>query len=127
MKIHQLINYELLIGENSVELFDYFNVDELHGLKRIDAINYSETNDDCYIGGMSNFNPYDELLCMNPIPYIFINRKCLKNDFRDISLLYHEMIHQGLLQYGWDMNKEEEMVTWIEEQVNYILRNNLLK
>lgn len=126
MKIIRLPKYDLLIGNDSVELFDYFGVNELHGLKRSDAVRYNETNDDAYIAGMTNFNPYDRLLTKNPKPYTFINSKRLKNDFRDITLIFHELMHQALLQYDWNMDLEEEMISWAEEQTNYIFKNSLI-
>ena len=126
MKIIHRNKYDLLIGDDSVELFDYFNVNELHGLKRSDAVNYNETNKDVFIAGMSNYHPSDRLLIKYPKPYVFINTKPLKNDFRDISLVMHEMIHQSLLQHNWDINLEEEIITWAENETNYIFKNSLI-
>ena len=126
MKIVHRNKYDLLIGDDSVELFDYFGVNELHGLKRSEAVNYNETNDDLYIAGMSNYHPSDRLLIKYPKPYTFINRKALKNDFRGITLLTHELTHQALLQYDWNMDYEEEIISWVEQQANYILKNSLI-
>lgn len=126
MKIIHRPSYTFLLGDDSVELFDYFNVEELHGLTREVAELYGDTNDDAYIAGMSNFHPYDRALTKSPKPYTFINRKRLKNDFRDVTLLMHELMHQAILQYGWDLSREEEIISWAEAEANYLLKHSII-
>lgn len=118
--------YVLLLGDDSVSLFDYFGVEELHGLEKSVALKYNDTEDDAYIAGMSNYHPYDKSLSKSPKPYVFINKKRLKNDYRDVTLLMHELTHQGILQHNYDMELEELFISWAENEVNYIMKYNLL-
>jgi len=113
------INYVFLISDKSVHLFDYYKVDDLHGLKRKDCLEYSETKDDAYIAGMSNLAPDGTK------PYVFINKSRLKGDYRDATLIMHEMMHLSLLRNTWniDDDEEEEIITWAETETNWLMEN----
>ena len=120
-------SYVLLIGNSSVELFDYFMTDELHGLNRIEAEAYVESKDDSYIAGMANYHPMDKNLSLLFKPYVFINRKRLKGTYEDIATLNHELLHMArLLAGGINDNNEEAIVTWIEREIKYIVDNGIV-
>lgn len=115
-------NYQLLIGENSMELFDYFGVEELHGLTRQVAEIYPDTPESAYIWGMSNIAPK-----ANKLPYVFFNKKRLKGNYTDVTGFLHEYLHLARLLYK-DINdtNEEEVVSWIETQINWMIENGVV-
>lgn len=126
MKIINRPNYTLLIGDDSVELFDFFGVDTLHGLTREVAELYGDTNDDAYIAGMSNYHPFDKGLTKFPKPYTFINKKRLKNDYRDVTLLMHELMHQSFLQHNYNIDLEEMIISWANDEADYLLKHSII-
>ena len=55
IKTKQYKDFLLIIGKSS-DIFDYFGVEELHGLKRSECY---DTPDDAYIAGLCNQFPDD--------------------------------------------------------------------
>lgn len=120
MEIIYYAQFVLLIGNNAVDLFDYYGVQEMHGVNRTSCINRIAEGG-TYIDGFCNYDPRDTTLSKTPLPFVFINRSALKGDYRDITLINHEMAHMSLLLHNWDVDKyEEEIVTWAEEQTNLV-------
>lgn len=120
--------FVLLLGNDATEIFDYYNVDKMHGLNRKDAqeeeIDKKKGNG-VYIYGWTNFDPRDKKLNKkSPYkPFLFINKKHLKGDFTDITLVNHEAMHMAILLNDWDIiNKEEETITFAEEMTNKIVK-----
>lgn len=107
--------YEFLIGYNALELFDYYGVDELHGLNRTDCIKRMEEGG-TYIDGMCNLIPNDYSRF-----YIFINLSACDGSYKDITLVQHECTHGGFIKYNYNPIKEEEIITWGEELTNEIM------
>lgn len=108
-------DYEFLIGEDAIELFDYYGVDELHGLNRTACIKRMEEGG-TYFDGMCNFIPNDYSRF-----YIFINLSACDGSYRDITLIQHECTHGGFKYYDYNIDKEEEIITWGEELTNEIM------
>ena len=120
-------SYQLLIGDNSVELFDYFRVDELHGLTREAAEVFPDSDDSAYIYGMANYHPLDKNLSMLYKPYLFLNKMRLNGTYRDVTSLLHEYMHLGrLLAKEITDNNEESVVTWIEKEINWVIDNGVV-
>lgn len=116
MKIIRSNNeYEFLIGEDALELFDYYDVDELHGLNRTDCIKRMEEGG-TYIDGMCNLIPHDYSRF-----YIFINLKACDGSYKDITLVQHECTHGGFTKYNHNPIYEEEIISWGEELTNEIM------
>lgn len=120
--------YVFLLGKDATEIFDYYNVDILHGLRREDAqaeeVDKTKGNG-VYIMGLTNYDPRDKKLTGKAPykPFLFINKKHFKGDFTDITVLNHEATHMALLLNNWDVNnKEEEIVTLAEEITNKIVK-----
>jgi hypothetical protein len=108
--------YDFILGDCALDVFDFFEVDEMHGLSRSACIKRMAEGG-TYIDGLANYNPTDALAK----PFVFINRKALKKTHEDVTLLMHEMVHMGLLLNDWDvLEKEEEIVTWAEAETNII-------
>ena len=124
MHIFYYAQFVLLIGNDATELFDYYNVDQMHGVNKADCITRINEGG-TYIEGFCNYDPRDSTLSKDPLPFVFINKSSLKGDHRDITLINHEMSHLALLLNNWDVdNKEEEIVTFAEEQTNLIYVNH---
>ena len=127
MEVIYYAQFVLLIGNNAVDLFDYYGVQEMHGVSKtlcIDRIAEGGT----YIDGFANYDPRDTLLTTDPLPFVFINRSALHGDYRDITLINHEMMHMSLLIHDWEVvNHEENIVTWAEDYTNMVYKQNFVK
>ena len=51
--------YVLLLSYNPCDIFQYYNVEAMHGLSRVECEKYANTADSAYIAGWSNFVPKD--------------------------------------------------------------------
>jgi len=120
-------NYQLLIGDNSIELFEYFKTEELHGLSRGVAEVYPDTPDNAYIYGMANYHPKDINLTKELKPYVFFNKKRLNGTYKDVTGMMHEYLHLGRLLFNeiTDVN-EEQVVQFIENEINWIVENGVI-
>jgi len=129
MKKVDMGKYILLIGNNATEVFDYYKVPEMHGLNRADA--QAEEVDKTvgngvYIYGLTNYDPADKKLTAKAPykPFLFINL----GTFKKYSLtekatgVMHETMHMSILLNNWDIkDKEEEVITFAEEEANKII------
>jgi hypothetical protein len=109
--------YTLLLSRNPADLFTYFNVDEMHGLNAIDCAAHKNTTKDSYIAGLSNFVPkesgkYDE----NDQRFVFINLSRCTDSLSTFGLIIHEMMHHSFFIHNYDMDLEEEIITWAENE-----------
>jgi hypothetical protein len=121
--------YILLAGKDATEPFDYYNVDEMHGLNRKDA--QAEEVDKTvgngvYIYGWTNYDPADKKLTAKAPhkPFLFINL----GTFSRYSLtekataVMHETMHMAILLNNWNIkDKEEEAIGFAEEEANKII------
>ena len=121
--------YVLLVGKDATEPFDYYNVDEMHGLNRKDA--QAEEVDKTvgngvYIYGWTNYDPADKKLTAKAPhkPFLFINL----GTFSRYSLtekataVMHETMHMAILLNNWNIkDKEEEAIGFAEEEANKII------
>jgi hypothetical protein len=105
-------DYLLILGEKSVDLFNHFKVNELHGLSKKDALSYPETNKDAYIFGMVNYSSTKD-----KFPYIFINLNRLNGTYKDYTGIMHECVHLSLLLNDWQINSKEEKI--VSDAENY--------
>jgi hypothetical protein len=124
----QIINrnsYTLLIGDNSLELFDFFRSSEIHGLKKADAEAFTDTPESCFIAGMANYHPLDKNLTMLYKPFIFINKRRLNGTYKDVLMLMHEYLHMAKILVGGGITdaQEEGVTTWIEKEINWIIES----
>jgi hypothetical protein len=110
----QYPDYLLIIG-TSEELFDYFEVDEMHGLKKEDCY---DTPTDAYIAGLCNIFPAD----LDKPPnkqrnFLFINRVRIGRSYKDVLLIMHESMHLSLEVHGANLevgDLEEQVITYAE-------------
>lgn len=109
--IEEFNDFTLLVG-NSVDIFDYFNVEELHGLKR--AACY-DGRFSAYIAGLCNLYPNDNRR------FIFLNINRLGHGYKDILLIFHEAMHLSLLIYGTNLEyNEEDVISYAEKTTDEI-------
>ena len=109
--------YILLLSYNPCDVFTYFKVKEMHGLNAIDCAKHKNTTKSAYIAGWSNFVPkktgdYKK----NDARFVFINLSRCTDDIHTMGLIMHEMMHQAFHIYNYNADKEEEIVTWGEEE-----------
>ena len=113
-------DYLLIIG-TSGELFDYFGVDEMHGLKKMDCY---DTPTDAYIAGLCNIFPDD--LDKEPSQqrhFLFINRVRIGRSYLDVLLIMHESMHLSLAVHGANLevgDLEEKVITYAESTATEI-------
>lgn len=101
----------LLVGESAVSLFDYFEVNELHGLNKKCCIKRIKEGG-TYIDGMCNQLPTDSKKY-----YLFINESAITNDLLiDFGLIFHESTHYYFRKYYDSLKEnEEELITESEQ------------
>ena len=103
-------NYILLLSYNPCEIFNYFNVDEMHGLSHKECESYPNTNEDSYIAGWSNFVPKTNER------FVFINLSRCNTEIETFGLIMHELMHHSFFLHDYNSEKEEEIITWAEEE-----------
>jgi hypothetical protein len=129
MKKIDMGKYILLVGNDSTEIFDYYKVPEMHGLNRADAqaeeVDLSKGNG-VYIYGLTNYDPADKkLTAKDPYkPFLFLNLGTFKkyNVTEKATAIMHETMHMSILLNNWDIkDKEEEVITFAEDEANKII------
>ena len=109
--------YVLLLSYNPCEIFNYFNVEEMHGLNAVDCALYPNTTEDAYIAGWSNFIPKESGEYADEDPrYVFINLSRCTDDVNTFGLIIHELMHRSFALHNFNVYKEEEIITWAEEE-----------
>ncbi len=109
-------HFDLLISSNPCDIFRYYNVTELHGLTIKDCESYKNTETDAYIAGFCNLSPEGK-------PFLFINLSRCTDDVHTFALIFHEAMHlSGILFDGDWENREEEMITFAEEEAHNIFK-----
>jgi len=129
MKKYDMGEYILLVGNNATEVFDYYDVEEMHGLNRKDAQAEEvdkTTGNGVYIYGLTNYDPADKkLTAKDPYkPFLFINLGTFKNYSltEKATAVMHETMHMGILLNNWNIkDKEEEIISFAEEEANKII------
>lgn len=101
----------LIVGEDATHLFDFFGVDELHGLNMLDC-ERRIAEGGTYIDGMCNQVPG------STHHYIFINKSALRTDaIRNYALVFHEATHYAFETYWDSLREDEEKLISLAEQV----------
>ena len=121
--------YVLLVGNNATEIFDYYDVDEMHGLNLKDAkaeeVDKTVGNG-VYIYGWTNYDPADKKLTAKaPLkPFLFINLGAFKKYSltEKCTAVMHETMHMSILLNNWKItDKEEEVIGFAEDEANKII------
>lgn len=112
-------HYTLLLSYNPCEIFSFLKVSNLHGLYYADCILYENTTEDAYIAGWCNYYPDSDKF------FVFINLSRCTSDFETTLLIFHEMLHAAMIVYNWNLEHEEQIVTWAENETRQVF--NLIK
>ena len=99
----------------------------MHGLSIAECQNYNNSSKSAYIAGLSNFVPkksgkYNK----NDKRFVFINLSRCGNDVETMGLIMHEMMHHSFFIHNYNVDKEEEIITWAENE-SYELFNLIKK
>ena len=129
MKKYDMGKYILLVGNDATEIFDYYKVPEMHGLNRADAQAEEvdkTTGNGVYIYGFTNYDPADKKLTgKDPYkPFLFLNMGTFKKYSltEKATAVMHETMHMAILLNNWKItDKEEEVISYAEEQANKII------
>lgn len=121
--------YLLLIGNNATDIFNYYNVQQMHGLNLNDAIAEEikkTVGNGVYIYGWTNYDPADKKLTAKaPFkPFLFLNMGTFKrySPSEQATAIMHETMHMSILLNNWDIrDKEEEAIGFAEEEANKII------
>ena len=115
--------YILLLSYNPCEVFTYFNVEEMHGLNTIDCATHPNTTDSAYIAGWSNFIPKESGEYTDDDPrFVFINLSRCTDSVSTFGLIMHELMHQSFALHNFNVDKEEEIITWAEEEAYEVFK-----
>jgi hypothetical protein len=129
MKKFDMGKYVLLAGKDATEIFDYYDVDEMHGLNLKDAkaeeVDKTVGNG-VYIYGWTNYDPADEKLTAKaPLkPFVFINLGAFSKYSltEKCTAVMHETMHLAILLNNWKIvDKEEEVIGMAEEEANKVI------
>ena len=109
--------YILLLSYNPCDVFTYFNVTEMHVLNVTDCQAHENTKDSAYIAGWSNFVPKASGdYISNDDRFVFINLSRCNDDVSTMGLIMHELMHHSFFLHNYNIEKEEEIITWAEEE-----------
>ena len=136
MKKVDMGKYILLIGNDATKVFDYYKVEEMHGLNRKDAQaeevdmttpKKGDQGNGVYLYGLTNYDPKDKkLTAKDPYkPFLFLNMGTLKryNEYEQNTAVMHETMHMSILLNNWNIkDKEEEAITYAEDETNKIIK-----
>ena len=129
MKKIDMGKYVVLIGNDATEIFDYYNVQEMHGLNRKDAqaeeVDKTKGNG-VYIYGWTNYDPADKKLTGKAPykPFLFLNMGTFKkySPTEKATAVMHETMHMSILLNNGDIkDKEEEVIQFAEDEANKII------
>lgn len=117
MKKIRRSNYTLLLSKDPCELFTYFGVEELHGLTLNECLKHDNNSKDAYITGLSNYVPKKDGNYKHGDSYfVFINISKCTSYINTVLLIHREIMHRAFELYNWDVNKEEEIISWAEKE-----------
>lgn len=111
MYVYERDKYTLLMSYNPCDIFDYFGVNEMHGLNRKDCNEHVNNSEQAYIAGWCNYIPKDEYLEADP-KFIFINLSRCTDDIHTMGLVMHECMHMSFFLH----TDEEELISWAESE-----------
>lgn len=110
-------SYNLLLSHNPCDVFYHYNVPEMHGLSLEECKTHTNTHDSAYIAGWTNYEPHDDTK-----RFVYINLSRCNNAVRTTALIMHELMHQSLWLHNYDLTKEEEIITWAEEETYNVIK-----
>ena len=110
----EMDHYDLLLNTDPCSIFDYYNVEQMHGLNKKDCMLHLNNNQQAYIAGWCNLIPGSDRY------FIFINLNRCNSHLDLICNLYHELMHWSINHYNEDLSFEEEMITIAENETREV-------
>jgi hypothetical protein len=106
--------YTLLLSQNPCEIFSYLRVPNIHGLNFADCLIHENSTKNAYIAGWCNYFPDSDKF------FVFINLSRCTSDLETTLLLNHELFHAAMIVFNWNIDKEEQIVTWAENETKQV-------
>lgn len=115
MKKIEFDTYHLLLSYDPCEIFEYYEEAKLCGLDYHECIFRENTPEDSYLAGLCNMIPgsLDK-------QFVFINLLKCTDEISTILLINHELLHHSFYKHSYNLHKEEEIITWAEEETKRI-------
>jgi len=114
--------YKLLLSYKPCDIFRYFQVQEMHGLSFLKCVVYKNTKHDAYIAGLSNYVPKKNNKYEHGDPFfVFINLSRCTDEIETCLLVNHELIHRAFELYNWNVDAEEEIISWAENETRKVI------
>ena len=115
--------YLLMLSYNPCDVFTYFNVEQMHGLNITECNAHANTTDSAYIAGWSNFIPKESGEYTDNDPrFVFINLSRCTDSVSTFGLIMHELMHQSFALHKYNVDQEEEIITWAEEEAYEVFK-----
>lgn len=109
-------SYDLLMNIDPCSIFTYYGVEEMHGLNLSDCKKHPNTKEGSYICGWANHIPHEGEYHVSDRMFCFINLNRCNSELDLICNLYHELMHVSVNRFNEDLEFEEEMITWAEQE-----------
>jgi len=115
--------YTLLLGKNACEIFAHFGVEEMHGLNSKECMLYDNNYNDAYIWGLANYIPKEnKYYQFGDARFVFINLQRCGNNYATYGGVFHELMHHSLEMHNYNINLEEEIITWAENETHQVFK-----
>ena len=89
MRQHPFSEFDMFLGPNVTDVYDWFGVDILGGVMKSDVIAVQKMEDK-YIHSMVNYHPNDVLHDCSYKPYFFLNRDVINSmPINEIMIIIH--------------------------------------
>ena len=109
-------SYDLLMNIDPCSIFTYYGVEEMHGLNLTDCRKHPNTKEGSYICGWANHIPHEGEYHVSDRMFCFINLNRCNSELDLICNLYHELMHVAVNKYDENLEFEEQMITWAEQE-----------
>lgn len=113
-------HYDLLLSIYPCDIFEYYGVDEMHGLNLKDCKDHANTSESSYICGLANHIPHAGEYHVSDRMFVFINLNRCNSHLDLICNIYHELMHWAINHYNEDLSFEEEMITIAEQETREV-------
>lgn len=111
MRQHPFSEFDMFLGTDVAEVYDWFGVEFLNGVSKSDVIAVQKMQDK-YIHSMVNYHPNDVLYDCSYKPYFFLNRDVINAmPINEIMIIVHAAATRlaSILCDGFDeVDKVEE-------------------
>ena len=108
-------SYHLLLSYDPCEIFEYYEEVNLCGLDYHECIFRENTPEDSYLAGLTNMIPGSR-----DKQFVFINLLKCTDDLSTLLLINHELLHHSFHLHTYNLHREEEIISWAEQETRKI-------